>query len=156
MKPISVSTTIDRSRAEVFAYLDVLANHLSFIDHFMADGVLSGPPSGIGAHLRFRVLSPGRTEWMESTVMASEPNVSITEQTLGAGGRRRLRGTYRLADAHADGRATRVAFELVTESAPAVERLLAPLTRPWLTKQNARAMARLKEQLESRSTAAAA
>jgi uncharacterized membrane protein len=156
MKPISVSTTIDRPRAEVYAHLDVLGNHPSFLDHFMADPVLGGPPSGIGAHLRFRVRSPGRSEWMESTVMAAEPGVSITEQTLGAGGKRRMRGTYRLADAHADGRATRVTFELVTESAPAVERLLAPLTRPWLAKQNARAMARLKEQLESQSAAAAA
>ncbi|HMJ33538.1 MAG TPA: SRPBCC family protein [Baekduia sp.] len=156
MKPISVSTTVDRPRQEVFEHLDVLANHLPFLDHFMVDAQLSGPPSGVGAHVRFRALSPGRSEWMESTVAAVEPGVSVAEDTVGARGRRRLRGTYRLADAGPDRRSTLVTFELVTVDAPAVERLAAPLVRPWLTKQNARALARLKEQLEGRDAATAA
>jgi hypothetical protein len=148
MKPIAVSVTIDRPRAAVYDHLATLANHLSFLDHFMVDGELSGPPAGVGAHLRFRALSPGRSEWMESTVVAVDPGVSIAEETVGAGGRRRLRGTYRLADGDPDGRSTAVAFELATQAAPPIERLAAPLTRPWLTKQNARALARLKEELE--------
>jgi hypothetical protein len=154
MKPFSVSVTIDRTRDEVFAHLDVLAHHVAYLDHFIADCELSGPPSGVGAHMRFRSLSPGRKEWMDSTIIAVTRGVESVERTIGARGKRRLRGTYRLTDAGPG--ATLVTFTLVTEAAPAVEALVTPLARPWLIKQNGRALERLKEQLEARTGVAAA
>jgi hypothetical protein len=78
----------------------------------------------------------------------------IAEVTTAAGGRRRTRGTYKLAEAGPA--ATDVTFELAVEAAPPLERLAAPLTRSWLAKQNARAMARLKAQLEGSPAPAAA
>ena len=43
MKPIHVSVHVDRPREEVFAFLDVLANHEQFCDHMLVDWTLSGP-----------------------------------------------------------------------------------------------------------------
>jgi hypothetical protein len=48
MKPITVSVVVDRPREEVFAHLDMLANHEAFTDHFMHDFTFSGPAAGVG------------------------------------------------------------------------------------------------------------
>ena len=40
MKPVEVSTVIHRPIAEIYAHLDVLANHEAFTDHFV--GALHG------------------------------------------------------------------------------------------------------------------
>jgi len=147
MKPITVSVLVERPRQEVFDHLDVLANHLPFNDHYMTDGELSGPPTGPGGHLRFRLRAPGRSEWLDLDTVTSQAPELLVERTVGAGGRRRGRGTYRLEDA-GDG-ATRVTFELVTEAAPAYERPLAPLARRWMVRQLERAMQRLAAQVEA-------
>ena len=93
MKPVEVSTVIRRPIAEVYAHLDVLANHEAFTDHFLVDWELDGPASGVGASVRMRVRAPGRTEEVELTVIDAEPPVRSVEETVGAGGRRRTRGT---------------------------------------------------------------
>jgi Polyketide cyclase / dehydrase and lipid transport len=147
MKPISVSTTVQRPIEEVFDHLDVLANHLPFNDHYMADAQLSGPPTGAGGRMRFRLLSPGRSEWLDlETVEAQRPTL-LVERSVGAGGKRRGRGTYRLQPAGPD--ATTVTFELVSEAMPVYERPLAPLARRWMSRQLERAMQRMTEQIES-------
>jgi hypothetical protein len=152
MKPITVSTTVQRPRDEVFAHLDVLANHLPFNDHYMADAQLSGPPTGPGGKMCARILAPGRSQWFDlETVTAQAPSL-LVERTVAAGGRRRTRGTYRLAEAGPD--ATTVTFELVTEAEPALDKPLAPLARRWMVKQLDKAMVRLKEQVETAPVAA--
>ena len=154
MKPVSVTVTVERPREEVFAHLDVLANHEAFTDHFLVDWKLSGPPAGVGATLHANAKAFGRTEPFELTVVEAQRPSMIAEVTTAAGGRRRTRGTYKLAEAGPA--ATDVTFELAVEAAPPLERLAAPLTRSWLAKQNARAMARLKAQLEGSPAPAAA
>jgi hypothetical protein len=52
----------------------------------------------------------------------------------------------------AGGGATQVSFEMLAEAMPAYERPLAPLMARFVRRQNAKAMERLKEQLE-RATA---
>ena len=37
MKPINVSARVDRPREKVFAFLDVLPNHVGFTDHMLVD-----------------------------------------------------------------------------------------------------------------------
>ena len=44
MKPVTVSVDVPAKREDVYAFLDVLANHESFNDHLMTDWELSGPP----------------------------------------------------------------------------------------------------------------
>lgn len=155
MKAVTVSVTVDRPRQEVFDHLNVLANHEAFCDHFLVDWQPSGPPAGVGAKVRLRALAPGRSEWVELTVVAVQEPSRTVEETLGAGGRRLSRGTFTLAEVGPS--ATEVTFEFALVRSPFYERPLAPLLRPWLAKQNARAVERLKEQLEARiGTAAAA
>jgi multidrug efflux pump subunit AcrA (membrane-fusion protein) len=152
MKPITVSTTVQRPRDEVFAHLDVLANHVPFNDHYMADPELSGPATGAGGRMHARILAPGRSQRFDlETITAQAPDL-LVERTVAAGGKRRTRGTYRLAEAGAE--ATTVTFELVVEAEPAIDKPLAPLARRWMAKQLQRAMDRLKEQVETAPVAA--
>ncbi|MEN3280139.1 MAG: hypothetical protein V7607_1279 [Solirubrobacteraceae bacterium] len=154
MKPVEVSTVIRRPIAQVYAHLDVLANHEAFTDHFLLDWVLRGPASGVGAAVTMRVRAPGRSEDVELTVIEAEPPVRTVEETVGAGGRRRTLGTYRLDELDAE--RTGVRFEIDPIELPRSERLLWPLSRAWLRRQNARALERLREQLEAPAIRAAA
>ena len=147
MKSVEVSTTIRRPIAEVYAHLDVLANHEAFTDHFLVDWQLRGPASGVGASVTMTVRAPGRTEEVELTVIDAEPPVRTVEETVGAGGRRRTRGTYTLAEVDPDH--TEVRFAIDPLEVPRSERPLWPLSRAWLRRQNARSLERLREQLEA-------
>ena len=147
MKPVEVSTVIHRTIAEVYAHLDVLANHEAFTDHFLVDWQLRGPASGAGASVTMTVRAPGRSEEVELTVIDAEPPVRTVEETVGAGGRRRTRGTYTLAEVDPDH--TEVRFAIDPLEVPRSERPLWPLSRAWLRRQNARSLERLREQLEA-------
>jgi Polyketide cyclase / dehydrase and lipid transport len=154
MKSVEVSTVIRRPIAEVYAHLDVLANHEAFTDHFLVDWRLEGPASGVGASVTMRVRAPGRSEEVELTVIEAEAPVRTVEETVGAGGRRRTRGTYTLEAIDAD--RTEVRFEIEPLEVPRSERPLWPLSRAWLRRQNARSLERLREQLEGQPAQAAA
>src|SRR6185312_12180429 len=55
MEALTVSTTINRPREEVFAYLADIANHPEFTDHFLSDWRLTREASeGRGAGARYR------------------------------------------------------------------------------------------------------
>jgi Polyketide cyclase / dehydrase and lipid transport len=146
MKPVEESILIRRPIDEVFDHLDVLANHEAFNDHYLLDWELRGPATGVGAAVRMRAKAPGRSEWVELTVIEAERPVRNVEETVGAGGRRRTRGTYTLAE-H-DANTTVVTFTLAPVQTPGFERLLWPLSRAWLRRQIRRALERLREQLE--------
>ncbi len=145
MQPITVSVRTDRPRDEVFAFLDDLANHEQFTDHMLVDWTLSGPATGVGARARMRAPLPGPKDWLELEVLESVAPVRTVEETVGAKGRRRTRGTYTL-DALPDG-GTLIRFELAFLAMPRRERPLAPFLRGWLARANARAMERLGETL---------
>src|SRR3954466_8637771 len=138
MKPVEVSTTIQRSPVEVFEFLDVLANHEQFTDHMLVDWTVTGPAKGVGASAHIKVKTPMRAQWVDVTVLESQAPTRNVEETVGAGGRRRSRGTYTLEPAPGGG--THVRFEVALLRAPAAERLLAPLAAGWLRKGNQRAM----------------
>jgi hypothetical protein len=145
MKPVTVSVAVANSRDEVYRYLDVLANHESFTDHMLVDWDVSGPPSGVGARARMRLKKPGRPNWMDLEVIEADPPRGTTEETVGAGGRRRTRGTYVL-DKLPDG-GTQISFEIAWLRAPLMERLAAPITRAVMRRGNQRSLDRLAEQL---------
>lgn len=145
MKPIKVSTVIDRPRPEVYEYLDVLANHEAFCDHFLTDWSVAGPASGVGAKVRVKAKAPGPETWIDIQVIEANAPERTVENATSAGGRRRTRGTYTLSEL--PGNRTLVEFELAYEAAPAYERPALPLMRPWLRRANEKAMERLAEQL---------
>jgi polyketide cyclase/dehydrase/lipid transport protein len=145
MKPIRVSVDVDRPREEVFAFLDVLANHERFTDHMLVDWSYAGPAAGVGARARMRAKVPGRTDWIDMEVVAAEAPVTTTEESVSAGGRRRTRGTYTLEELPGGG--TRIRFELAFLDTLRSDRIAAPLIRAWLERANAKAMRRLGETL---------
>jgi hypothetical protein len=147
MKPIEVSTRTDRPREEVFAFLDVLANHEPFTDHMLVDWSFDGPAAGVGARARVRANLPGPKDWVEMEVKEAEPPRRSVEESVGANGTRRTRGTYVLEEEPGGG--TLISFTLEFLEIPRRERLVMPLLRAWLKRGNARAMERLREALAS-------
>jgi hypothetical protein len=154
IRPVTVSTRVNRPREEVYAHLDVLANHEAFTDHMLVDWTCSGPAQGVGAKARVRANVPGPADWLEIEVLEAEPPLRTVEETVGGRGRRRTRGTYTFEALPGGG--TRVQFELRYLDAPVAERLAAPLIRLWLRRVNTKAMQRLVQQLERAPAPAAA
>lgn len=146
MKPVTVSTAVSRPPREVFDYLDALANHARFLDHFLVDWRFSGPERGVGAKAEARQDAPGSQDWTEFEVVAAEPPRRLVEQAISAKGKRRTRGTYLLEPTGEGG--TRVSFELEWLQAPRAERLAPLLTRAFARRVNAKAMRRLAKLLD--------
>jgi hypothetical protein len=144
VKPVTVSATAPKSSQEVFEFLEVLANHEGFLDHMLVDWKFSGPRRGVGAQARARANTPGSQDWTDFEIVEAEPN-RIVEEGVGAGGKRRTRGTYLLGELPGGG--TRVSFELVWLEASRLERLVPPLTHAFARRPNAKAMRRLAKQL---------
>ena len=141
MKPITVSTTINRPRAELYERIADLRNHEAWTDHMLVDW--SGTPEKV----RCRSSLPGPKNWVDIETTELDPPSRTVERTTGAGGKRVSYGTYRLREL--DPSTTEVEFEIRFESVPLSEKLLLPMLRGYLRRGNARALARLKEQAES-------
>ena len=148
MSSVTVSTTIRQPRDRVFEFLDDLARHEAFTDHFLVDWTLTRPDSvGVGAGARMRAKGLGRHPWITITVVDSvRPVRTVEEGRGGRDGRRRTRGIYQLADAGPG--ATKVSFTNEFQPVGVAERLQAPLARSYLRRQNSRSLARLKAMLE--------
>jgi hypothetical protein len=132
---VSVSTTIDRPRADVYALVDDLAAHERWTDHFLKDWEVDGEVA------RFRVKGGGRSE---VRVLSSTPDRIVEE---GTDGKRRTRGTYELRPAGAD--RTEVIFtNEILERGSRVEALADPLVRAFLKRNNGKALERLKDLME--------
>ena len=153
MDPLTVSITIDAPRERVFGYLQDIANHSEFTDHYLRDWHLTRENSvGRGAGARFRVAAPGpgnRFSWGDVTFVEVEPPHRIVE--LGRGGktnRVRTLGVYELAPGA--GGTTRVRFTIETRPVTISDRLLESLgARVWLRRKNVKAMRRLRSIIES-------
>jgi uncharacterized protein YndB with AHSA1/START domain len=146
MKPVTVSTEVPVPREQVFEFLDVLANHEQFTDHFMVDWKLSGPRRGVGAKANVRVKATGEKDWTDMEVVEADAGHRIVEEgTGGSRGKRRTRGTYSLEDLPDGG--TRITFTLEFLSLPTGERLMGPLQRAYVRRVNGKAMRRLAERL---------
>jgi hypothetical protein len=145
MKPVTVSTTVAKPVAEVYEFLEVLANHEGFNDHMLVDWKFSGPKRGVGAQARARANTVGSQDWTDFELVEAEPPSRIVEEGVGAGGKRRTRGTYRLEQLPDGG--TRISFELEWLQASRAERLAPPLIRAFVRRTSGKAMRRLAKQL---------
>jgi uncharacterized protein YndB with AHSA1/START domain len=150
MDPVTVSIVVDRPREQVFDYLQDIANHAEFTDHYLVDWHLTRIDSvGRGAGARFRVKAPGaRFAWGDVTfVEVDRPHRIVEVGRTGKANRIRTLGVYELAPG-ASG-TTRVQFTLETEPATLSDRLLEGFgARGWMRRKNARAMRRLRTILE--------
>jgi uncharacterized protein YndB with AHSA1/START domain len=134
----------------VFDYLQDIANHSEFTDHYLVDWHLTRIDSvGRGAGARFRIKAPGnRFSWGDVTFAEVERPHRIVE--VGRGGKNnrvRTLGVYDLSAAPAG--ATRVQFTVQTTPATLTDRLLEGLgARGWIKRKNGKAMRRLRAILE--------
>jgi len=145
-----VSTVISVPREQVFDYLQDIANHSEFTDHYLVDWHLTRIDSvGRGAGARFRVKMPGnRFSWADVTFVEVERPYRIVEVgRAGKNNRIRTLGVYELAPA-ASG-STRVRFTVQTEPYTFSDRLLESLgARGWTRRKVKRAMRRLRTIME--------
>jgi hypothetical protein len=107
---------------------------------------LAGPNSGVVAKARMRVKRAGPDDWLEMEVVASDRPRMTVEESVGAKGRRRTRGTS--AEEPPTG-ATKVTFEPAWQKTPAVERLAGPFTRVVVRRANRKSLERLADALAS-------
>jgi hypothetical protein len=147
VKPVTVSATVPKPPREVHEFLEALPNHEAFLNHMLVDWKFSGPERGVGARARARANTPGSQDWTDFEIVEAEPN-RIVEEGVGAGGKRRTRGTYLLEELP-EGK-TRISFELAWLEAPRIERLGPPLARAFARRANGKAMRRLAKQLTRR------
>jgi uncharacterized protein YndB with AHSA1/START domain len=81
MGPISAEVEVDASREEVFVLLTDISLRPSFTDHFLSDfHLLRIDPVGLGAGARFRVATPLRSPWADTTIVELEEPFKIVEQ----------------------------------------------------------------------------
>lgn len=146
MKPVTVEVVVARPPSEVFGFLDALANHERFLDHYLVDWSFSGPQRGVGAKARARVDAPASQDYFEFEVSESEAPRRIVEHGISSGGKRETQGTYSLEAAPGGG--TRIQLKLDFLQLPRSERLVPPLTRAFAKRVNAKAMRRLATQLD--------
>jgi len=151
--PLTVSIVISAPRERVFDYLQDIANHAEFTDHYLVDWHLTRiDPVGRGAGARFRVTAPAnRFSWGDVTFTEVErPHRIVEVGRTGKNNRIRTLGVYELTDAEAG--ATRVRFTLQTAPVTLSDRLMEGLgARKWLRRNNRRAMHRLRGILEESS-----
>jgi uncharacterized protein YndB with AHSA1/START domain len=148
--PVTVSTVISAPRERVFDYLQDIANHVAFTDHYLVDWHLTRLDSvGRGAGARFRVKVPGnRFSWADVTFVEVErPHRIVEVGRTGKNNRIRTLGVYELTPGPAG--TTRVQFTLETVPATLSDRLMERLgARGWMRRNNMRAMRRLRAILE--------
>jgi hypothetical protein len=144
-QPVTVSVDVPQSRASVFAYLDVMANHEAFTDHMLTNWRVSGPPTGIGSKANVTSKFGAISDEAEIEVFEVDPGRMIRERSVAAKGKRIAHGTYTLSDLPGGG--THVEFEFALQKVPAIERPLLPLMRKLVRGGNEKAMQRLADLL---------
>ena len=95
---MTVSIVVSAPREQVFDYLQDIANHPEFTDHYLVDWHLTRIDSvGLGAGARFRVKAPGnRFSWGDVTFAEVERPHRIVE--VGRGGKNNRVFRVSLAD----------------------------------------------------------
>jgi uncharacterized protein YndB with AHSA1/START domain len=148
--PVTVSTVVSAAPERVFDYLQDIANHAQFTDHYLVDWHLTRiDPVGVGAGARFRIKAPlSRFSWAEVSFAEVERAHRIVEiGRTGKYNRVRMLGTYELHPTA--GGATQVSFSLETIPATLSDRLHESLgARSWFRRKNRRALRRLRAILE--------
>ncbi|MFJ6663810.1 SRPBCC family protein [Streptomyces sp. NPDC091383] len=146
MRPVTVSTEVPYPPARVHDFLEVMAHHERFTDHYLTDWRYSGPSRGYGARATVTAALGGTRTDVGIEVINSEPPYRIVEHNTSAAGRRQAHGIYTIAPLP-DGGGSRVSFTYTWLRAPLPERLLAPVVRATMRRANHTVMRRLAAEL---------
>jgi uncharacterized protein YndB with AHSA1/START domain len=148
--PVTAETTIARPREEVFAYLEDIANHAEFTDHYLRDWRLTSEESvGRGAGARFKLKQRfNRFPWADVTFVEVQRPWRIVEAgRAGKFNRVRTLGVFELESAA--GNTTRVRYTFETQPKLPTDRLLEALgARGWVKRGTRKALGRLRSILE--------
>ncbi len=148
-----MAADVPQSPDQVYAFLDVLALHERFTDHYLTGWRLGGPERGVGSRATVTArLGGARTEVVIEVVEALPPR-RIVERNVSANGRRRAHGTYGIEPLPDGG--SRISFTYAWVRAPLADRLLAPAVRAVMRRANTTVMRRLAVEL-ARHTAGSA
>ena len=145
--PVTVSVDVRKPRPDVYAFLDVMANHEAFTDHMLVDWSFSGPPTGVGSRAHVTGKFGALSDPADIEVIEVEPDRLIRERATASKGRRITSGTYKLSDLPDGG--THIEFSFAFQQVPAREKLLGPLMRAAVKRGNAKAMERLAALLDT-------
>ncbi|MGP3775710.1 SRPBCC family protein [Streptomyces sp. SDT5-1] len=145
MKPVIVSIDVPQTAEEVYDFLDVMAHHERFTDHYLTDWRYGGPDRGVGSRATVLAALAGTKADVSIEVVEAEAPRLIVERNVSAAGRRLAQGTYTL-DRLPSG-STRVTFTYTWLRAPLADRLLAPVVRLVMRRANDTAMRRLAAEL---------
>ena len=149
MEPVSSTVTVDRRPEEVFAYLEDIANHAEFTDHYLKDFRLTREDSlGLGAGARFRVDAPmNRFSWADITIVESvAPRRLVQRGRTGKFNRVRLLTTYELEPS---GGSTQVTLTTETERPKLIsDRIMETIAKGWFKRNQRKALKRLRGILE--------
>ncbi len=152
MKSVSVSIDVPQTPEQVYDFLDVMAHHERFTDHYLTDWRYSGPGRGIGSCATVTATLAGTKTDVTIEVVEAEAPRRIVEHNVSAAGRRRAHGTYTISPTRTGG--SLVSFTYAWTRAPFAERLLAPLVRATMRRANRTVMRRLATELARHASAA--
>ena len=147
--PVSVTVTIARPRDEVFAYLEDVANHAEFSDHYLKEWHLTRVDSyGRGAGARYRINAPlQRFAWSDLTFVEVEAPRRIV--AVGRGGKFNRIKTFASWTLEPASGGTRVEFVFETEPALPTDRFVESFGfRGWFKRKSNKALRRLRRILE--------
>jgi uncharacterized protein YndB with AHSA1/START domain len=150
MGPVTVETTIARSREDVFDYLVDVANMPEFTDHFLTRWHLTRENSvGVGAGARFWIKLPlNRFSWSDLTVVEGERTHRIVAR--GRGGKwNRIRSLMIITLTPATKGSTRVDWSWETFPEKLPDRIMEKVAgRGWWKRRMNRGNRRLRAILE--------
>ncbi|MFV0137968.1 SRPBCC family protein [Streptomyces sp. HMX87] len=145
MKSVTVTVDVPQTSEQVFDFLDVLAHHERFTNHYLSDWRYSGPDRGIGACATVTAALGGTETDVTIEVVETEAPHTIVERNVSAAGRRLAHGTYTIEPLQTGG--SRISFTYAWARAPLADRLLAPVVRTAMRRANRTVMERLATEL---------
>ena len=144
---MTITTSIDAPRERVFDFISDLAVRPSWIDHFASEYRLERiPATGTGAAARFRVDAPAGVRYVETVIAEADRPYRIVEH--GRGGRLD-RVPMRLVWELEPGPTTTVELTFWTLPSSLIDRIRERGRELWWRRRWAKALRRLREQIES-------
>ncbi|MEU0035420.1 SRPBCC family protein [Streptomyces sp. NPDC006333] len=152
MKPVTVSIDVPQTPERVYDFLDVMAHHERFTNHYLSDWRYSGPGRGVGSCATVTAKLGGTKTDVAIEVVEADPPRRIVERNVSAAGRRLAQGTYTIEPLRTGG--SHVSFTYTWARTPLADRLLAPVVRATIRRANRTVMRRLATELARHASAA--
>ncbi|MFJ1610030.1 SRPBCC family protein [Streptomyces sp. NPDC088253] len=152
MKSVTVSIDVPQTPEQVYDFLDVMAHHERFTNHYLTNWRYSGPGRGVGSCATVTVALGGTKTDVTIEVVEADPPRRIVERNVSAAGQRLAHGTYTIEPLPTGG--SHVSFTYAWARAPLADRLLALVVRATIRRANRTVMRRLATELAHHVSAA--